>query len=233
MADFRLLSWNIRQGGGSRVDSIVAEIAGSESHVVVLSEFRNNARGEAIIKGLKAAGYTQFLKSEAARNENSVLIASQLPFAGLTFATKVSAYHHAMTCAEFEAFDIYGLYLPHKKKHTWFDVILENIEREKPAILVGDFNTGKNYIDQAKNSFWYTDKLEAMESMGYVDAFRHVHGDVREFSWYSHQGNGYRYDHTYVHPGLLPLVSDCRYQHRARESNLSDHSPMVLELKIQ
>jgi exonuclease III len=232
MADFRLFSWNIRQGGGTRVTAIVETITKANAHVLVLSEYRNNPRGEEIIRRLKSAGFSQFQTTDSAANENSVIIASRLPFQAQGFSDRVVAYPHAMICAEFSAFDVYGMYLPHKKKHTWFDVILDRIALDKPCILTGDFNTGKNFIDQSKNSFWYTEKLEAIEEIGYVDAFRHMHGDVREYSWYSHQGNGYRYDHTYVHPAIAPLISDCRYDHESRQANHSDHSPMILDLEI-
>jgi len=99
-------------------------------------------------------------------------------------------------------------------------------------ILAGDINTGKNGIDQAGKSFWYTDKLEALEAAGYVDAFRSKHGDREEYSWYSHQGNGYRYDHTYVHEALIPFIQDCDYSHTEREAKLSDHALMLLDLQL-
>jgi len=74
--------------------------------------------------------------------------------------------------------------------------------------------------------------MDDLEKAGYVDAFRHIHGDAKEFSWFSHQGNGYRYDHTYLSDDLLPFISDCRYIHEWRDEGLSDHSPMVLTLKV-
>ena len=95
---------------------------------------------------------------------------------------------------------------------------------------MGDFNTGKNFIDQKGDSFWYTSELKDLEEAGMVDGFRHVHGDVESYSWFSHKGNGYRYDHIYVSKDLLPLVKQCDYIHEARENKLSDHSPMILEL---
>jgi len=95
---------------------------------------------------------------------------------------------------------------------------------------MGDFNTDKNFIDQKGDSFWYTKELKELKKSGMVDAFRHVHGDVESYSWYSHQGNGYRYDHIYVSEELLPVIQNCDYLHRARENKLSDHSPMFLGL---
>ncbi|HMT54361.1 MAG TPA: hypothetical protein PKD16_08970, partial [Saprospiraceae bacterium] len=94
----------------------------------------------------------------------------------------------------------------------------------------GDFNSGINGIDQVGDSFWYEDQLKEMNKIGYIDAFRFLHGDVREYSWYSHQGNGFRYDHTYIHESLSSVIKECYYLHECREKKYSDHAPMVLKL---
>jgi len=120
------------------------------------------------------------------------------------------------------------MFLPHKNQHILFDLLIEAAQKEQPTIMVGDFNTGKNLIDQNKSSFWYTDKLEKLESLGMVDAFRYVNGAIREYSWYSHRGNGYRYDHTYISELLLSSITECYYVNDWRQNGLSDHCSMVL-----
>ncbi len=226
----RILSWNIRQGGGSRLLKITSRLTTLAAEVVVLSEYRNNESGRKIRANLLASGYRFQLVSNAKTADNSVAIFSKLPFNGRLHPDSDENYSANVLSAEFEAFTVIGMYLPHKKKHKLFDFLLDCAASEVPHIMVGDFNSGKNYIDQVGNSFWYEDKLLALEADGYQDAFRYKHGQVKEYSWYSHQGNGYRYDHTYVHKNLLAISSDCYYLHEWREEGLSDHSPMVLEL---
>jgi len=97
-------------------------------------------------------------------------------------------------------------------------------------LFVGDFNSGKQFIDQKGDSFWYSESFEKMEELDYVDAWRLKHDDTKEFSWYSHQGNGYRYDHIYVHKNIAQVVLSCEYEHAWRMRKLSDHSPMFLVL---
>jgi len=176
------------------------------------------------------AGYRFQLVSNAKTSDNSAAIFSKLPFDGKLFPQSDETFPHNVIAAEYEAFTVIGMYLPHKKKHKLFDFLIQQASNEKPSIMAGDFNTGKNHIDQAGNSFWYEDKLFELEKLGYKDAFRHIHGSKKEYSWYSHQGNGYRYDHTYVQSSLIPVVSKCHYLHEWREAGLSDHSPMVLEM---
>ena len=225
-----ILSWNIRQGGGSRRTEIIKRIRSLNPVILVLSEFRNNEAGLYLRSQLLRLGYNFQVNTSAAADKNTVLIASKLPCNTKIFPGSDENFPHAVAEAEFPAFRLFGLYLPHKKKHKLFPFLMDELAAEKPAILAGDFNTGKNYIDQKGDSFWYTSELKKLEESGYVDAFRHKHGDVKEYSWFSHGGNGYRYDHTYVHESILPIVKDCRYVHEVREVGESDHSVMILSL---
>ena len=227
----KIISWNIRQGGGTRVRKILDVILKERPQIIVFSEYRNNHSGVLIRNGLLKSNYRFQICTAADANENAVLIASLFACNGLLYPEADTRYAHTIAEAEFPAFRLLGMYLPHKKKHKLFDFLLKELkDTEKPAILVGDFNTGLNFIDQKGNSFWYSDHLKKLQSIGYQDAFRIINGDKKEYSWYSHQGNGFRYDHTYVHDAILPILKDCYYVHRWREDGLSDHSAMVVEL---
>jgi len=226
----KVLSWNIRQGGGTRISRIVDSLIQSKAEILILSEYQNNASGVKIRLGLLQAGYRYHNVSSAPQKQNSAAIFSKLPCNHFLFPDSDADYPHNIVASEFEAFTVLGMYLPHKKKHTLFDFLLDYTKSDKPCILAGDFNSGINGVDQAGKSFWYEDKLKALKAQGYVDAFRHMHGMVKEYSWFSHQGNGYRYDHTYVHESLIPITTQCNYLHQWRVDGLSDHSPMVLGL---
>jgi exonuclease III len=225
-----ILSWNIRQGGGTRISKILSALTTAKPEIIVLSEYQNNISGLKIRSGLLQAGYRFQHVTPAPSKQNSAAIFSKLPCDQYLFPHSDETYPHNVLASEFDAFTVVGMYLPHKKKHLLFDFLLEYTRRDKPCILVGDFNSGINGVDQAGKSFWYEDKLLALQKQGYKDAFRHLHGSVREYSWFSHQGNGYRYDHTYVEQSLLPITTKCAYLHSWREEGLSDHSPMLLGL---
>jgi len=227
----KILSWNIQQGGGTRHLKIIDAIKNIDPHIVVLSEFRNNSRGLAIRNALERAQFKFQIWPETISQKNCVLLASSLLFKGSVFPKCDPNYAHSIVKAEFEAIEVYGCYLPHKKKHQLIPFLQDQIEKSgKPSIIVGDLNIGVNGIDQKGNSFWYQDELEALFESGVVDAFRVINGQVKEYSWYSHQGNGYRYDHSYVSTELKNVVTKCYYLHSYREQKCADHSPMVLEL---
>ncbi len=224
-----ILSWNIQHGGGTRVKEILKFIKDAKAQVVVLSEFRNNKNGVYLRHKLLEQDFSFQFVSLSSGDTNSVLIASKLPCNSKLFVDRKMEYDHAVIGVEFPAFRLYGVYLPHKKKHKLFDLLQEELKGEKPSILLGDYNTGFNHIDQKGDSFWYTDELRRLDKIGMKDAFRFLHADVEVYSWYSHQGNGYRYDHIYAHQDLLPLIKECDYIHDARLQKWSDHSPMFLK----
>jgi exodeoxyribonuclease III len=226
---FSILSWNILQGGGSRLTSLINEINILRPQVCVFSEFRNNDTGHQLRIHLMKLGYRFQGVTNAIKDDNSVIIASTLPCDFELHSKSDPEFGGNIISAHFEAFSILGVYLPHKKKHILFDFIIELVQNSaKSYIITGDFNSGKNGIDQVGSSFWYEDKLVYLENNEYVDAFRNIHGNVKEYSWYSHQGNGYRYDHTYIHENLCPILKSCDYLHSLREQKMSDHSPMLI-----
>jgi exodeoxyribonuclease III len=225
----KILSWNILQGGGSRTAGILKFVAQQQPHVLVFSEFRNNENGTLIRSRLLEMKYLFQQVSCMESDTNSVLIASKLPCHFRLFLHTGLEFSHSVIAADFDAFHLYGVYLPHKKKHQLFPLIREEMELHKPSVLLGDYNTGKNHIDQKGDSFWYTEELMKLEKMGVTDVFRYVQGDVEAYSWFSHQGNGFRYDHIWASQELLPIVRNCDYLHDARTGGLSDHSPMVVE----
>ena len=228
----RIISWNIRQGGGTRIAKIISRIQSSNAHVITLNEFHNNVSGTRIRNELLKLGYRYQYVTDSAPNSNSVLIASKLPCESRLFPNSDESFSGNIIAASFEAFDVYGVYFPHKKKHRLFHFLLDHLPSQNPSILAGDFNSGINGIDQKGKSFWYEEELMALGSIDYVDAFRLKNGDTREYSWYSHQGNGYRYDHTYIHKDLSPITQSCHYDHSVRQDKISDHSMMVFRFGI-
>ena len=67
-----------------------------------------------------------------------------------------------------------------------------------------------------------------------TDLWRHSHGeDAREWTWHAATtGNGFRIDHALGNAALLARYPRlrCRYDHSTRETGLTDHSALVVEL---
>ena len=226
----KLLAWNIRQGGGSRVLKIIEKVNKSKADIISFSEFRNNHHGIRLRNKFMELGYRFQFVSASTPQENSVCIFSKFPAHSILYSASDYEYFGNVITVEFDAFRFTGVYLPHKKKHKLFNILFNEANAEVPAVIMGDYNTGKNYIDQKGDSFWYTTEMKKLEKLGMIDAFRKMHEDSMEYSWVSHQGNGYRYDQCYVDESLQSIIRDCYYEHSWREAGISDHSPLFLEL---
>lgn len=123
---------------------------------------------------------------------------------------------------------------------------LSQLNQNKPLVACGDFNVAHEEIDLANPasnhmSAGFTDEERAgftnLLSRGFVDTFRHLHGDVRNvYSWWAQRirtskinNSGWRIDYF--------LVSDCIKDKVVRSEMLDsgdrqDHAPLVLELDI-
>ena len=110
--------------------------------------------------------------------------------------------------------------------------------RDGPALVAGDTNTGRIEIDEESPVFskqsdaW----MVGMERAGWPDAFRHLHGDARAYTWYSpNAGNGFRLDEAFVNQALLPRLESARYEWatdgpKGRRDAVSDHAALLLGL---
>ncbi len=227
----KILSWNIQQGGGSRVLKIINALKKERAHIVVLTEYRNNDKGISIRHKLLQLGYRYQAVTQSQREDNSVAVLASVSFNSNVLSDIDPKYNGNLLVCHFSAFRLFGGYFPHKKRHLLFDYIIEELrDKPIPSVICGDLNTGKNHLDQKGDSFWYQDQFVTLTQDLGLDAFRLMNGEALEYSWYSHQKNGYRYDHTIVTHELKSLVKNCYYRHQYREEKVSDHAPMILEL---
>lgn len=119
----------------------------------------------------------------------------------------------------------------------------KELEKNKPVILTGDFNTAHHEIDLARPSenlkttgFLPNERkfLTKLEEENFFDAFRRKYGPQENvYSWWSYRtaaktrNVGWRIDYFWVSEALAPIFKDCYY---CFKENASDHCPVVLEL---
>lgn len=123
---------------------------------------------------------------------------------------------------------------------------LHELDQTKPVIACGDFNVAHKEIDLAhpeSNHFsaGFTDEeragFTALLEKGFIDSFRHVHGDVEKvYSWWAQRiktskinNSGWRIDYF--------LVSDRIKDQIVKSEMISsgerqDHTPLVLEIDL-
>lgn len=225
----RILTLNLRAGGGSRVPALVDAIVRFEADVAVLTEYRVGASGDLLLALLARAGYEHVRHSDPPPRTNSVVVVSRVPME----REPLSAPHHRMVSLCVGGISLLGLYLPltRQKVEFWDAHLAAAIDslRGRPAILIGDFNTGAADERQSRVRYFAEDRYEALLRGGWVDAVR-VEGVPPEFTWFSHVGNGFTLDHALVSSELASGVRSAAIAHHPRLTGITDHSAVVLEV---
>ncbi|MDR2820557.1 MAG: exodeoxyribonuclease III [Desulfovibrio sp.] len=133
-------------------------------------------------------------------------------------------------------------------KMSFFEAFVkyaEECRQTKPVVVCGDFNIAHKAVDLArpaqnvKNTGFLPEErtfLDRFAAMGYVDTFRHVHGEKSGcYSWWSYKSRarekniGWRIDYFFVSRELAPAVRDAWME---PDVYGSDHCPVGLALEL-
>lgn len=158
---------------------------------------------------------------------------------------------------EFDDFYITQVYTPNagdalkrlEERQIWderYADYIEELDRNKPVFVTGDFNVAHKEIDLAnpkgnRRSAGFTDEerqgFTNLLDKGFTDTFRHIHGDVTGvYSWWAQRAktskinnSGWRIDYW--------LVSN-RFAEKVIKSEMidsgtrQDHTPILLEVEL-
>lgn len=139
--------------------------------------------------------------------------------------------------------ELIGVYAPSRdesaekiaRKRRFLAELLTVLGSREPSrtVLIGDLNIVERSGRGSERVFqeWEYELYEELPSIGWLDAYRTLHPDRVEQSWSDGEGLGYRFDHTFITADLREHVLRCEYLHETRESDLSDHSAMLIELE--
>lgn len=231
----RVATWNIRAGGGKRVDEIAGFIKQECPDILVLTEFRQRA-GEALLGALKRAGYNALVDETLSPNpegrdsRNKVAILSRLPVTLAPDIRQPQSAHRWLAC-DIGNFDltVLGVHVPNQsevwnKREFW--ECIEGFAMEfqgRKCMILGDLNTAVDEDcqgDPIREAVF----LKRLLAAGWVDAWRFCNPGKSEFTWFSHRANGFRLDYCLVSPLLADSLVDCQHRHDVLANRLSDHS---------
>jgi exodeoxyribonuclease-3 len=230
----RIVTLNLRHGGGARTDAIIAALVRHEADVLVLSEFRANDSGRRVRDRLREAGYPHWADGSPPVRTNSVGIASRVPFADIALPLGESANRHRIVEVAVHGLTLGAVYFPLNaaKVTFWREEFLPLAAARfgQPYVFVGDWNTGRHFVDEEGATFFAAAEFAALSDSGWTDAWRSLHPQERDYSWFSTAGNGFRLDHAFLSPALAPRLSDARLSHAERLARITDHSALIVEL---
>jgi exonuclease III len=244
----RIIGWNIRAGGGRRIEAIADQLARWRPDVVALSEFRGTPPSVWLAEELAAQGlaFQRTTADPKAPAVNALLVAARWPVRLRPAGAAPSEPRRWLLAgvAAPQRIAVGVMHVPNRVSVHKGDYLASALDvarrwRGGPALLIGDTNSGRIGIDEEAPAF---DRLEDgwiqdLDRAGWVDAYRTLHGDRRSYTWYSPNGdNGFRLDQAFIHRSLHPQLEGARYvwgtpsgeQHPRREA-LTDHAALIVD----
>ena len=256
----KIATWNIN-GINSRLDQVLDWCETNQPDVLCLQETKCvDARFPH--RRLRAAGFphVEFLGE---KSYNGVAIISKYPLGDVqkNFPADGEDAPKRLIAATVGGIRIVNTYVPHgtalgtdkftfkldwlRRLRNYFD---KNYRNEKKVLLCGDLNVAPHEFDVWKPSLWkdkmhFTkperDAIQNVKKWGFVDLFRQINEDAREYSWWDYfhhsfeKDRGLRIDHIWASPPLADLCTDCWIDKEPRGwEHPSDHAPVVAEFRL-
>ncbi len=232
----RIVSLNIRHGGGKQIGKLTARLLAYDADVLVITEFQIR-KGSRLTQALKAEGYNTTHPPNADPKRNTVLIASRHGIdREWAFDPELDTHH--LWCAEIAGMNICATYLPvnTELRMPHLESLIANANATGLDLIMGDFNTGTNNLDKSPTGspFPRAEMLDQLIAAGYADLWRDAHPETREYSYYSFREgrpyNGFRVDYALAAPSLAGHVATCEFDHTPRTLNETDHSALLIVL---
>ena len=240
----RIVSYNIRFGGGRRLERIADTIRAIDPDVAVLQEASNPA---AVDRLAALSG----LANLVCRPGYSVAVLSRWPMR--------HAWHDPPRVRSFLEFEppesdlrFFGLHFPSGLSRRGENVRLRHVDAllavtgsraDARTVLIGDLNSvgpGDEPL-VARMPFWLrlllrfdggirTDALQRLAVAGWADAFRRLHPDDPGFTLPATHPE-VRLDYALVPESVLPRIRSCEpVPNDTQAPPGSDHLPLVLEI---
>lgn len=247
----RLVSWNIRAGGGRRILEIGRQLQQWQPDIVALAEFRATLPSEQLARFLAEAGLVYQLTTAAKERAavNALLLASRFPLEQipLPIAPLENSRWLLARIAVSPSFAVGVMHIPNYvsgRKHPFHDAVLAVAHQWLlgPGLLIGDTNSGLPGLDEETKVFGRKEEswFQGLAACGWVDIFRRLKGEERVYTWYSpNGGNGFRIDQAFVNEHLLQYITDARYEwgksevELNRRDALSDHAALIVDFAFR
>jgi len=252
----RLMSWNVAGLRACIKRGFSEYLSAQQPDVLCMNEVKCSEKEAQ----LKVPGYHIFWNESKSKKgyAGTAILTKHKP---LSLAYGIGKSKHdsegRTITAEFADFYLVNTYVPNsgqklerlQYRTTEWDAdmlaYLQSLELKKPIIWTGDLNVAHLDIDihdPARNhrSAGFTDEERAnfgkVLAAGFIDVYRHLYPDQRHtgYTYWSWRFNakssnrGWRLDYFVISPKLLPRL-DAFYVER--EVSMSDHCPIVLDLK--
>jgi len=248
----RLISWNVNRRTSVLVEQAAA-LASREPTVVALQEV--TVRSWPLWQAaLTTIGLPHAVRSDPFRPRRTVVViaARELEPADALAVP----WPESTVAAAVQGITVHAAHVPNaangQVKPDTLAAMRAGLEQGSgPRVVCGDFNTPRReHPDGTVISFardtrerlraergepWDSAELgvvPGLRDLGFADAWRTLHGyGSKDPSWVFSHGGGWRLDHVFLSAELEPVAAT--YHHAWRDSGLSDHSALEVDLKVR
>lgn len=203
-------------------------------------------------------GYFEYLNPAERKGYSGTLIYSKDKPLTVTYGIGVPKFdiEGRSITLEFPEFYVVNLYVPNVKRtlermdermewETYIKNYLQNLDKEKPVIICGDFNVAHTEMDikNAKQNignagFTYEERTKFTELLrsGFIDTYRYYHpDDDSHYTWWSYMKDvrikniGWRIDYFLISERSIQNVIDTMIY---SDIYGSDHCPIGIEINL-
>ena len=259
----KIATWNVNSIK-ARLEPAQAWVKESQPDVLCLQEIKcvdENFPRE-VFEGL---GYNCAVHGQ--KTYNGVAILSKRPLEDITprlpggEGDDQSRYLEALVTGDKGVVRVASIYAPNGNpfpgpkfdyKLAWLERLNRHARRllahEEPVVLMGDYNIIPEDKDAHNPKAWLKDALfqpeskaalRRMENLGYTDAFRTLHPEPGNYTFWDYFGswerdNGIRIDHIMLSPQAADRLRACEIDREVRGAaeKPSDHVPIWIKLDI-
>ena len=237
----RLLVFNTQHASPSRARRQAAWIASQEiADLVILTEVGPGPGGQALIEALGEHGYPSVLAPEPVTPDYRCVLASRGPdLTPVPSGIDVLAHRGPAVAAGLagQRIGLLGLYVPSRRpkqrrnesKRAFQCAVTKTLPGfvarfGGPVIVAGDLNVVEpGHVPHLPVLVdWECSFYRSFLDAGLSDAYRTIHPDGSDHSWFGRSGNGYRIDHVFITTQHQAHVSGCGYLHTPRQQGLTD-----------
>jgi exodeoxyribonuclease-3 len=252
----KILSWNVNGIRALERNGFWSDLIKLDSDIICLQETKAEAE-QLSDEQREPDGYYSFFHSSQERKgyAGSAIYSKLKPNKVVNGLPNKELDRHGRTItAHFDEFIIVNGYFPNGKSKTapleykmkFYDAFLayaEELKKEKPVILTGDFNVAHEAIDLARpkeneNNIGFLPEerawIDELIAHGWVDVFRERFPEMARYSYWDQKSRardrnvGWRIDYFFVPVEFLNKVKDIDILTNVMGS---DHAPVVLHLK--
>lgn len=247
----RILNLNIQNPSVDRAHQQLGWIIKTDWNIIILTEAKFSKGCFHIANVLGEKGYKVQIPDQLDVDDKyAVFLATKnLPIKEHDFSfLNHSRLNAVRILSRIGWIDVLGLYVPthsdfephqNNKKLAFqnqfisaFSSYLADNNEKSHYIIGGDFNVIEPSSAPGADQFHRWEYFyKQFAEWGFQDGFRALHPHQNEQSWVGRM-NGFRLDHFFTSRNITPHIVKCFYDHETRALKISDHSAMVMSIKL-